>query len=412
MTYKQISKKALESALKLLENNFGKEFAEKGLSDSDYIAVPTGYDDLDSVLTRGQGGLCIGGVCELYGGEGSGKTSIAMRTIGMAQKLGLNCAWFDAEHSFSPDLARLNQVDLETLVYLRRTVGEGETARLLHAAEVLNRIFKTVWTGAFSLIVVDSVAALMPERIVDLDFDPAKKGISELARDMSSQLPKISSACAEKECTVIFINQIRMKPGERYGDPFETPGGKALKFYASQRICVNKIGGKSALVIQTTEDGVEEIVGHYARVIVKKNRKNEPCFDALEIPIYYREYFPDNAKTCYDLARKLQVIKTNRGMLTWKTLDGEVVAQAEGESNILQFIREAPYRVRQLAHCCVEMGESEKNTKKKIQVKVPQGVKKLASEYDPKVPEAEAKTKKKSKMEQAIDLDLDDTIGQ
>lgn len=406
MAYKKISSKALESALKLLENNFGKEFAEKGLNDSDYIAIPTGYDDLDSVLTRGQGGICLGGVCELYGGEGSGKTSLAMRTVGMAQKLGLNCVWFDAEHSFSPDLAKLNQVNLETLVYLRRTVGEGDKARLLHAAEVLNRIYKTVWTGAFSLVVVDSVAALMPERIVDPDFDPSKKGISELARDMSSQLPKISSACAEKECTVIFINQIRMKPGERYGDPFETPGGKALKFYASQRICINKINGKAALVVQTTEDGVEEVVGHYARVTVKKNRRNEPCFDALEIPIYYREYFPDSAKTCYDLARKLQVIKTNRGMLTWKNLDGDIIAQTEGESNILQFIRGAgdkDSRIVHLAHCCVEMGDSEKNTKKKIPVKVPQGIKKLASEYTPEVAEA---TKKRPKLgDDQLDLD-------
>lgn len=405
MTYKKISEKALASALKLLENNFGKEFAEKGLNDSNYMAIPTGYGDLDSVLTRGNGGICLGGVCEIYGGEGSGKTSIAMRTIGIAQKMGLHCAWFDAEHSFSPDLAKLNQVDLEALVYLRRTVGEGEKARLLHAAEVLDRIFKTVWTGAFSLIVVDSVAALMPERIVSEDFDPGKKGISELARDMSSQLPKISSACAEKECTVIFINQVRMKPGEKYGDPFETPGGKALKFYASQRICVNKMGGRNAMVYQVLEDGTEEVVGHYARVWVKKNRRNEPFPDVLEIPIYYREYFPDDAKICYDLARKLQVIKTNRGMLTWKTLSGDIVAQAEGESNILRFIRESQEsRIAYLAYCCVEMGDSEKNTKKKIPVKVPQGIKKLASEYDPEVPVEKPKKLKKMGDDQ---LDLD-----
>lgn len=338
----------------------------------------------------------------------SHNTSIAMRTIGIAQKLGLNCAWFDAEHSFSPDLAKLNHVDLKALVYLRRTVGEGEKARLLHAAEVLHRIFNAVWTGAFSLIVVDSVAALMPERIVADDFDPTKKGISELARDMSSHLPKISSACAEKECTVIFINQVRMKPGERYGDPFETPGGKALKFYASQRICINKIAGKGALVYQAMEDGTEEVVGHYARVWVKKNRRNEPCFDTLEIPIYYREYFPDSAKICYDLARKLQVIKTHRGILTWKVLDGDVVVQAEGESNILQFIRGSESqasRVAQLAHCCVEMGESEKNTKKKIPIKVAHGIKKLASEYKPEPKASEKATKKSTNTNDELNLD-------
>lgn len=408
MSYKQVSEKALQSALKLLENNFGKDFAEKGLHESEYKAVPTGYDDLDSALTRVNGGICLGGVCEIYGGEGSGKTSLAMRTIGMAQDMGLNCAWFDAEHSFSPDLAKLNRVDLENrFIYFRRTTGEGEKARLLNAAEVLDRVFRAVWTGAFSLIVVDSVAALIPERVADPDYDPSKKGISELARDMSAQLPKISSACAEKECTVIFINQVRMKPGEMYGDPYETPGGKALKFYASQRICVNKVGGKSGLVHQVTEDGIEEIVGHYARVWIKKNRKNEPCFDTLEIPIYYREYFPDNAKTCYDLARKLQVITTRRGILTWKTLDGEIVVQAEGESNMLQFIRGSESEAGKeafLARCCVEMADSEKNSKKKSPVKIPNKIQKLAEEYKPEVVSTKKSTKS-VKADENLDLD-------
>lgn len=404
---KKITEKALESALKLLENNFGKEFAEKGLQDSNYQAIPTGYDDLDSVLTRNSAGICLGGVCELYGGEGGGKTSLAMRTIGVAQKMGLNCIWFDAEHSFSPDLAKLNRVDLEKLVYMRRTIGSGDKARLLNAAEVLDRVFRAIWTGAFSLLVLDSVAALMPERVADPNFDPSKKGISELARDMSSQLPKISSACAEKECTVIFINQVRMKPGEIYGDPETTPGGKALKFYASQRICVNKINGKRGQVTQTNDDGVEEIVGHYARVWIKKNRRNEPCFGTLEIPIYYREYFPDNAKVCYDLARKLQVITTRSGMLTWKTLDGDVVAQNEGESNMLQFIREDS-RVNHLADCCAKMGDSEKNTKKKDPVKVPQGIKKLALAYEPVTDKPKTKKVRIPKSTGDLDLDLDD----
>lgn len=387
MAYKTIDSKGLETALKFLEKNYGKDFAEKGLHETDYKGIPTGYDDLDNALTRGVGGLYLGGICELYGNEGGGKTSLAMRTVGMAQKAGLNCAWFDAEHSFSPDLARLNRVDLEKLVYLRRTTGEGEDAKLLSAGEVLDRVFKAVWTNAFSLVVVDSVAALMPERIVAEDFDPTKKGISELAREMSSQLPKISSACAEKECTVIFVNQVRMKPGEMYGDPLDTPGGKALKFYASQRICVNKMGGKSSLVSHTTEDGAEEIVGHYARVWIKKNRRNEPCFDTLELPIYYREHFPDDAKKCYDLARKLQVITTRRGILTWKDEKGEVIVQSEGESSILRFIRgteDKNPKVSYLAHCCVEVAQSDKNQKKKMPVKVPSGIQKLAAACDVK----------------------------
>ena len=281
---------------------------------------------------------------------------------------------------------------------MRRTVGEGEKTCLLNAAEVLDRIFRAAWTGAFSLIIVDSVAALIPERLASVDFDPAKKGISELARDMSAQLPKISTACAEKECTVIFINQVRMKPGEMYGNPETTPGGKALKFFASQRIEVNKINGKNGQVIQVTEDGIEDIVGHYARVRVTKNRRNEPCFDRLEIPIYYREYFPDDAKKCYDIARKLQVISTRRGILTWKDSEGEIVAQTEGESVILEFIRED--REAFLAHCCVAVGEDKKNTSKKNPVKVPQGIHKLAGTYKPDKKDTKAKKSKKASDEE------------
>lgn len=379
--YKKISDQALKAGLKMLENSFGKDFAEKGLQDTNYKAIPTGHDDLDAVLTREAGGIYLGGICELFGNEGGGKTSVAMRMIGIAQTLGLNCAWFDAEHSFSPDLARLNRVDLDKLVYLKRITGEGDKAQILDAGQVLDRVFHAVWSNVFSVVVVDSVAALMPERIVAEDYDPSSQGISELARVMSAQLPKISSACAEKECTVIFINQVRMKPGEKYGAPWDTPGGRALKFYASQRISVNKIGGKSGLVTQATEDGISEVVGHYARVKVEKNRRHEPCYDPLEIPIYYREYFPDAAKKCYDLSRKLQVVTTRRGMLTWKDGQGEIVGQVEGESNMLQFIRgteDKKPKGAYLAHCCVEAAKHEKNQKKKVPVKVPSGILKLA----------------------------------
>ena len=406
MNYKKISDKALDSALRTLDNNFGKDFAEKGLHESEYKAIPTGYDELDQRLTRGgSGGLFLGGVCEFFGAEASGKSSLALRTVGMAQSLGLNCAWFDAEHSFSPDLAKLNRVDLNKLVYLRRTTGEGEKAHLLNAGEVLDRIFKSVWTNAFSLIVVDSVAALMPERMVSEEYDPAKKGISELAREMSQHLPKISSACAEKECTVIFINQVRMKPMEMYGDGIETPGGKALKFYSNQRISLNKINGKGGMVTHTSEDGIEDIVGHYAKVVIKKNRRNEPCFDTLEIPIYYKEYFPDKAKTCYDLARKLQVITTRKGMLTWKDPDAKIVTQIEGESSMLHFIRgkEDVSKEAFLAYCCLKASQTDKLTKKKGQSPlISSSVKKLADEYDPSKP-IEIKVTPK-----AEDLELED----
>lgn len=414
MAYKKVSKAALDSALSTLEKSFGKNFAEKGLHESEYKAIPTGHDDLDRVLTRGQsgGGLYLGGICELFGGEGSGKTSLAMRTVGLAQKSGLNCAWFDAEHSFSPDLAELNGVDCDKLVYMGRTKGAGDKTELLNAGEVLHRIFQIIWSNAFSLVVLDSIAALMPERVADKDYDPAKKGMSELAREMSQILPKISSACAEKECTLICINQVRIQPGVIYGNPETTPGGRALKFFAVQRISVKKIGGKGALVTQTDEDGIEETIGHYARVTVAKNKKNEPCYDPLEVPIYYREYFPDDAKRCYDLARKLQVIKTNRGILTWKDSFGGIVAQIEGESNMLQFIRGLNDNIPKeayLAQSCVDAGASEKNTKKKISIKIPSSIASLAVSVEVQKIITELKSKGANCPEvKSEDFDLDD----
>ena len=403
--YKKISQKALETGLKAMEKSFGGEFAEKGLMDDDYKAIPTSYDELDDILTRHQGGIFLGGICELWGSEGAGKSSVAMRTVGMAQKLGLHCAWIDAEHSFSPDLAVLNRCDLDKLVRIQMTVGTGDKVRLLNVSEVLNRIFQAVWSAVFSLVVLDSVAALMPERIVANDYDPTSKGISELARAMSEQLPKIAAACAEKECTVIFINQVRMKPGDRYS-PYDTPGGRALKFYAAQRISVDKKFGQSALVMQQDADGIDEVVGHYARVKVVKNKRNQPYYDALEIPIYYKEYFPDIAKSCYDLARKLKVITTRRGMLTWKD-DGNAVCQVEGESDMLAFIRDSKMEPH-LAKCCVEMGQGERNMKLKKPILVPGNITKIAGEYDPDKPPK----KPKSKPTLNTELDLDDIVNE
>lgn len=392
-----------------MERDFGGEFADKGFKENSK-AISTGHDDLDAVLTKSQGGISLGDICEISGSEGSGKTSVAMRTVGMAQKLGLRCAWIDAEGSFSNGLAQVNRCDPNELLFLKIIKGQGESARLLSAAEILNKIFKAIWSGVFSLIVIDSVAALIPERVTSEKFDPTSKGISELARDLSSQLPKISAACSEKECTVIFINQLRMKPGQMYGDPETTPGGRALKFYASQRISVKRVSGKNGSVIQIDEDGIEDIVGHYARIKVVKNRRHEPCFDALEIPIYYREYFPDMAKRCYDIARKLNVISKRKAMLTWKH-NGKVVAGVEGESSMLSFIRndvypDLPGYETYLAHCCLEAEKGEKNKNKKNPVKLPKSIETEALKFDPKKHSINVACNKSKKSKKLGDMDI------
>ncbi len=410
--YKKISEQALQDGLKVLQKNFGSDFVDKNDSQQGYKAIPTGHDDLDAILTRGATGLALGGICELFGAEGSGKTSLAMRTIGMAQELGLHCAWFDAEHSWSWDLAKVNRCDQSKLIMPKMTVGKGDKNRILHAKEVLNMMFHMVWGGSFSIVVLDSVAALMPERVADTDMDPNKQGMGELARSLGEQMSKISTACAEKECVAIFINQIRYNITDKY-NPITTPGGKPLKFYASQRISVTKMNGKPGQVIKTDEEGREEIYGHYARVKVVKNRRHAPYHDNLEIPIYYKEYFPDAAKKCYDLARKLKVISTNRGILTWKN-DDKIVCQLEGESLMLNFIRGLEGdsgKEAYLAHCCVEAAKAEKNQKLKIPHMVPSGIVSLAEGYTPVAEEPsntktkKLKPKKKTKKSDLLELD-------
>ncbi len=330
----------------------------------------------------------------------SHNSSLAMRMVGQAQKLGLHCAWVDVEYSFTPQLAQLNGVDTDKLVQIELLKGKEDDVEFLNIDEVLNKIQRAVWSGVFSLIVVDSVAAFMSEQVAASDFDPNKKEMGAEARAMSRGLRRIVPACAEKECTVIFINQIRVKIGEVYGNPETTPGGRALKFYANQRISVHKSDSKKQLIYHKDEEGNDELAGHYARVRVVKNRKNKPYYDALEIPIYYKEYFPDNAKICYDLARKLQVIKTKNGILTWKH-DGSVVYSREGESEMLSFIRgqenKEPKEVF-LAHCCIEAAESEKNKKKKVPVQVPSSIAKLAVSYS-------VQPKKKSRKETTPKID-------
>jgi len=375
--------KAREEALKMLREQFGKEFVSNALPDGDYKAIPTGYDDLDDVLTKGAKGIYLGGVVEILGPEHSGKSSLAMRIVGQAQKQGYNCMWFDAEATFSPDLALINGIDLEDLQMPDLTSfkpTKDHSSGIVDAATVLNMIFRTLTTGAFKLIVVDSVAGLMPERILLDKFDGSQHGISELARVMADLLPPIVQACKAKESTVVFVNQLRDQPGKMYQDQFHTPGGRALKFYASQRISVSKIGGDKGRVVTRDGEGNEEQIGHYARAYVPKNKRAMPLNKdhLIQIPIYYKEYFPDDAKLCYDIARRLQVITIRQGTLTWKDFEGNVVLKIHGESDLLNEIRDKKMEPLLAYHCTL----AEKEQTKKDPIKVGSSVKKLAEKYN------------------------------
>lgn len=407
MATRKINDKTLEKTLETIAKQFSG-FKTFGVSESNSEAISTGHDELDEMLTQGARGFYLGGVIELCGSSSSGKTSLAMRTAGNAQRDGHYCCWFDCEASFEPNLALLNGCDPTKLVMpelVEKTSDEDFVIR--DSAKILEMVYKAVVSNSFGLVVLDSVAGLMPQRILAENFDPNSMGMAELARNMAQFLPKITMACSETKTSVIFINQLRDQPGVMYGDRFHTPGGKSLNFFAHQRVSVEKIKSKEGRVLSNDENGNEVVIGHYARINIFKNRKAPPAIDTvIEVPIYYREYFPDDAKKAYDVARKLQVVSIRNNILTWKTED-EIILQCEGESGFLESMRQAKFEPR-LAAACVDAANSEKNQKRKPPITVPKPLIELAktftSDSNPAITESTATPGRKKKNEPALKL--------
>jgi recombination protein RecA len=416
MANKIPSDKYFDAMIRSLEKNFGEGFSTRGLADAQLKGIPTGHDDLDCLLTRGTMGVYKGGIVELMGSEGSGKTSLALRTVGCAQKQNMRCCWYDAESAFDEALAILNGVDptqliIPELAEIEWKENKQDTASvsLYNVNQVLEMFYQTIISNVFDVVVLDSVAGLAPERILSDDFykDPDKAGVAEVARSMSQMLKKIAPACKRTETTAIFINQLRDQPGAYVQNRYHTPGGRALKFFAHQRISVEKVGGEKGRVWSEDESGNKELIGHYAKCTIVKNKKAPPVQPGtdIEIPIYYREYFPDNAKKIYDLARKLKVITIRNGTLTWKDSNGIILSE-KGESTVLAKIRDEKLESR-LAADCVEAAESDKNKSLKSPVKVSPTLVQLAEQYKgaksekPK-PKGSAKSKR---LAPAIDLD-------
>lgn len=418
MATKQPDDKHFDAILRSLEKNFGEGFATRALADVQLKAIPTGHDDLDCLLTRGAMGLYKGGIVELMGSEGSGKTSLALRAVGNAQKMGGKCCWFDCESAFDERLAELNGVKLgkEGLIVpslgdmLDPSSNKTDSLSIFNVNEVLERFYQAVASNGFDIVVLDSVAGLAPERILSDDFykDPDKAGVAEVARALSQMLRKIAPACKKTETIAIFINQLRDQPGAYMQNRFHTPGGRALKFFAHQRISVEKINGAAGQVMQDDEDGKPELIGHYAKCVIVKNKKAPPVQPGtvIEVPIYYKEYFPDDAKKCYDLARKLQVITIRNGTLTWKDANRKILEE-DGESVILSKIRDGKLEA-QLAAACVEAAAGDRNQKLKHPVKIPLTISQLAEKYDPAAKPA-AKPKSSKRKPPAIDLNDEDT---
>lgn len=413
MATRKVSDKILETVLKKLTARFGENYKTKGLATIELQAIPTGHDDLDVLLTKGARGLAKGCIVELMGSEGSGKTSMAMRVVANAQKTGDLCAWFDTERAFSYALSEINGMDPTKLFLpplVKNTKEDDDSFELMNVNEILEMVYRSICANIYGVVVLDSVAGLIPERVLSEDFDPNKAGMAEIARSMSQMLGKIAQAAAQTQTTVIFINQLREKPGEYYQDRFHTPGGRALKFFAHQRVSVEKKNGAAGQVFVKDEEGHDQLIGHYARCTIVKNRMAPPVPPnvSIEIPIYYVEYNPDDAKKAYDLARALQAVTIRNGVLTWKQND-DIILRIEGEADFLAAIREQQLEAH-LAACCVEAAKSEKNTKKKQPVRVPLAIEELASTYSAK-PKNKATPKKKSaKKVPQTDLDIDGEI--
>ncbi len=307
--------KALESALAQIERAFGKGSIMKlGANDPalDIEAVSTGSLGLDIAL--GIGGLPKGRIIEIYGPESSGKTTLALHVIAEEQKKGGICAFVDAEHALDPIYARKLGVKVDDLLISQPDAGE-------QALEITDTLVRS---GAVSVVVVDSVAALTPRAELEGDMGDATVGAQ--ARLMSQAMRKLTASISRSKCMVIFINQIRMKIGVMFGSPETTTGGNALKFYASVRLDIRRIGA--------IKDR-DEVVGNSTRVKVVKN-KVAPPFRQVEFDIMYGEGISKLGELI-DLGVKAGVVEKSG---SWFSFADQRIGQ--GRENAKTFLREHP----------------------------------------------------------------------
>lgn len=313
--------KSLELAIAQLERQFGTGAVMRlGTSDvQSWPSVPTGALSLDMIL--GNGGLPLGRVVEIYGPESSGKSTISLSVVAQAQKMGLKCAYIDAEHALDPVYMQALGVDLDELLLAQPDYGE-------QALEIADKLIRT---GEIGVVVIDSVAALVPKAELEGDMEANQMGLQ--ARMMAKGLRKIVGLANEHKTLVVFINQIRMKIGIMFGNPETTPGGRALPYAASVRIDVRKK--------EDLKDKAGDSIGIKVKAKIIKN-KMAPPLKVTEFDIYYGKGV-DNFGCLLDVGLQKGIF-TQRG--AWVYYQGESFSQ--GRDNAIDKIKQDPELVKEI----------------------------------------------------------------
>ena len=332
--------KALDAAISQIEKQYGKGSVMKLGDESNRMnveTVPTGALSLDIAL--GLGGLPKGRIIEIYGPESSGKTTVALHAVAEVQKRGGIAGFIDAEHALDPAYAKNIGVDIDNLYISQPDNGE----QALEITETMVR------SGAVDIVIVDSVAALVPKAEIDGDMGDSHVGLQ--ARLMSQALRKLTAAINRSNCIVIFINQLREKVGVMFGNPETTTGGRALKFYSSVRLDVRRI--------ESLKQG-GEIVGNRTRIKVVKN-KVAPPFKEAEFDIMFGEGISKEGDIL-DLASELGIVNKSGA---WYAYNGDKIGQ--GRENAKTYLKENPQVCQEIeekvrAHYAVDKSEEEPET--------------------------------------------------